>query len=62
MILLSTYFTNQIPFKTILLHGLICDKKGKKMSKTLNNVINPNEIIDKYGCDSLRLFCCENNI
>ncbi|KLL02460.1 MAG: valyl-tRNA synthetase [Mycoplasmataceae bacterium RC_NB112A] len=61
MILLGTYFTGQVPFKEILLHGLIRDKYGKKMSKSLGNGVEPEEIIEKYGCDSLRLFLLENN-
>ncbi|MCE8163993.1 MAG: valine--tRNA ligase [Candidatus Moeniiplasma glomeromycotorum] len=62
MILLGTYFTGQVPFKQILLHGLIRDKYGKKMSKSLGNGVEPDELIAKYGCDSLRLFLLENNV
>ncbi|CAG8785953.1 12955_t:CDS:2, partial [Cetraspora pellucida] len=51
-----------VPFKQILLHGLIRDKHGKKMSKSLGNGVEPDELIEKYGCDSLRLFLLENNI
>ncbi|KLL04658.1 MAG: valyl-tRNA synthetase [Mycoplasmataceae bacterium RV_VA103A] len=62
MILLGTYFTGRVPFKQVLLHGLIRDKHGKKMSKSLGNGVEPDELIEKYGCDSLRLFLLENNI
>jgi len=62
MILLGTYFTGKVPFKQVLLHGLIRDKYGKKMSKSLGNGVEPDELIKKYGCDSLRLFFCQNNI
>jgi valyl-tRNA synthetase len=62
MILLGTYFTGKVPFQQVLLHGLIRDKYGKKMSKSLGNGVEPEELITKYGCDSLRLFLLENNI
>jgi valyl-tRNA synthetase len=62
MILLGAYFTGQVPFQQILLHGLIRDEQGRKMSKSLGNGVEPEEIIEKYGCDSLRLFLLENNI
>lgn len=62
MLLLGTYFTNVVPFQQILLHGLIRDEKGRKMSKSLGNGIEPDMLIEKYGADSLRLFLCENNI
>jgi len=62
MVLLGTYFTGQVPFQQVLLHGLIRDKHGKKMSKSLGNGVEPEEIIEKYGCDSLRLFLLENNV
>jgi valyl-tRNA synthetase len=62
MIILGTYFTGQLPFKQILFHGLIRDEKGRKMSKSLDNGVEPEILIKKYGCDSLRLFLLENNI
>ncbi|MBI4138415.1 MAG: valine--tRNA ligase [Candidatus Wildermuthbacteria bacterium] len=55
MILLSTYLTGQIPFKTVYLHGLVRDNQGRKMSKSLGNIINPLDMIDKYGADATRL-------
>ena len=47
-------FTGQAPFKDILIHGMVRDSQGRKMSKTLGNGIDPIEIIDQYGADSLR--------
>lgn len=47
-------FTGKAPFKDILIHGMVRDSQGRKMSKTLGNGIDPIEIIDKYGADSLR--------
>ena len=61
MILLGYYFTNKVSFKNIYLHGLIKDREGKKMSKSLGNGVEPKEIIDRYGTDSLRLFLLTNN-
>ncbi|KAF6005240.1 hypothetical protein F1559_003167 [Cyanidiococcus yangmingshanensis] len=54
MIMLSLELTGEIPFETIYLHGLVRDANGRKMSKTLGNVIDPLEIIGKYGTDALR--------
>ena len=47
-------FTGKAPFKDILIHGMVRDNQGRKMSKTLGNGIDPIEIIEKYGADSLR--------
>lgn len=55
MILMSTYFMGEIPFKTVYLHGLIRDVKGRKMSKSLGNIIDPLDMIEKYGTDAMRL-------
>ncbi len=46
--------TKQAPFNTVMIHGLIRDDKGRKMSKSLGNGIDPLEMIDQYGCDALR--------
>ena len=46
--------TKQPPFHTVLIHGLVRDAQGRKMSKSLGNGIDPLEMIDKYGCDALR--------
>ena len=50
------HLTNSRPFKDCLIHGLIRDKQGRKMSKSLGNGVDPMDVIDKYGCDSLRYF------
>lgn len=55
MILMSTYLTGEVPFKTVYLHGLVRDDKGRKMSKSLDNIINPLDMIAKYGADATRL-------
>ncbi len=55
MILASTYALGEVPFKTVYLSGLIRDKQGHKMSKSLGNGIDPLEMIDAYGADALRL-------
>lgn len=49
-------FTDKRPFKDCLIHGLIRDKQGRKMSKSLGNGVDPMDVIDKYGADSLRYF------
>ncbi|MFA5211237.1 MAG: valine--tRNA ligase [Patescibacteria group bacterium] len=55
MILMTTYTFGDIPFKTVYLHGLVRDEKGKKMSKSLGNTIDPLQMIEKYGADATRL-------
>ncbi len=55
MIIMTIYTTGQIPFEKVYLHGLIRDKQGRKMSKSLGNGIDPLEMIAKYGADALRL-------
>ena len=52
----SLKFTGKRPFKDCLIHGLIRDKQGRKMSKSLGNGVDPMDVIEKYGCDSLRYF------
>ncbi|HDH63353.1 MAG TPA: valine--tRNA ligase, partial [Firmicutes bacterium] len=54
MIMFGMYFMKEEPFKHVYLHGLIRDERGKKMSKTLGNVIDPLELLDKYGADATR--------
>ena len=54
MMMMQLAVVNEVPFHTIYLHQLVRDEKGKKMSKTTGNVIDPLEIIDEYGADALR--------
>ena len=56
MVFQGLHFTNQRPFEKCLIHGLIRDKEGRKMSKSLGNGVDPMDVIDKYGADSLRYF------
>ncbi|MEG2395407.1 MAG: valine--tRNA ligase [Oscillospiraceae bacterium] len=53
--------TGQVPFDTVLIHGLVRDSQGRKMSKSLGNGIDPLEVIDKYGADALRFTLATNN-
>ena len=55
MIFSGLTYTNQVPFDTVLIHGLVRDAQGRKMSKSLGNGIDPLEIIEQYGADALRL-------
>jgi len=54
MITSSLYLMNDIPFKDVVVHGLVRDSQGRKMSKTLGNGVDPIEVIENYGADSLR--------
>ncbi|GAA4223467.1 valyl-tRNA synthetase [Sagittula marina] len=54
MIMMQLAVTDEVPFHTVYLHQLVRDEKGKKMSKTTGNVIDPLEIVDEYGADALR--------
>lgn len=57
MMLLCTYIDpeGRSPFKHVYLHGLVRDEQGRKMSKSIGNVVNPLDLVDKYGADALRL-------
>ncbi|MDO8582067.1 MAG: valine--tRNA ligase [bacterium] len=55
MIMMTTYALDEVPFKTVYLHGLVRDKFGKKMSKSKGNGIDPLDMIAKYGADAVRL-------
>ena len=55
MILMSGFLLGCVPFRRVYLHGLVRDGQGRKMSKSLGNIINPLDMIDKYGADATRL-------
>ncbi|AHI52930.1 valine--tRNA ligase [Spiroplasma culicicola] len=61
MIFQSLEFTKEKPFKDVLIHGLIRDEEGRKMSKSLGNGVDPMDVIDQYGSDSLRHFLLTNS-
>lgn len=54
MIFSGLYFMGEIPFSDVLIHGIVRDKAGKKMSKSLGNVIDPLDLIERFGADALR--------
>jgi valyl-tRNA synthetase len=55
MMMFGIYLTGEVPFKVIHLHSRIVDSKGQKMSKSKGNVVNPIEMVDRYGADALRM-------
>lgn len=55
MIMMGIYVTGEIPFREVYLHGLVLDEHGQKMSKSKGNVINPLDLVSKYGSDAFRL-------
>ena len=57
----ARHFMHDVPFKDCLIHGLIRDEKGRKMSKSLGNGIDPIDLINQYGADALRLFLSTNS-
>ena len=61
MIFSGLEHTGKIPFDTVLIHGLVRDAQGRKMSKSLGNGIDPLEIIDQYGADALRFTLATGN-
>jgi len=56
MAFMSEYFMKELPFKDVIIHGLVRDMSGRKMSKSLGNGVDPMDIIEKYGADALRFF------
>ncbi|WP_423362968.1 valine--tRNA ligase [Mycoplasma sp. P36-A1] len=61
MIFMSHEFLDDKPFEDVLIHGLVRDSEGRKMSKSLGNGVDPMDVIDKYGADSLRFFLTTNS-
>ena len=61
MIFQSLHFTKQRPFEHVLIHGLIRDEQGRKMSKSLGNGVDPMDVIEEYGADTLRFFLTTNS-
>ena len=57
----ARHFTKNIPFKDVLIHGLIRDAQGRKMSKSLGNGVDPMDVIEEYGVDALRFFLTTNS-
>lgn len=55
MLMLGIYLTGEVPFKDVYLHGLVRDGQGRKMSKSVGNVVNPIDLVTKYGADALRM-------
>jgi valyl-tRNA synthetase len=55
MMMMGGYLTGKMPFKDVYLHGLVRDEKGQKMSKSKGNVVNPLDLVAKYGADALRM-------
>jgi valyl-tRNA synthetase len=56
MMMLGLHFAGDVPFRTVYLHSMVLGEDGKKMSKTRGNVVDPMELIEKYGADSLRFY------
>ena len=62
MVMLGLEFRNEIPFRHVFIHGIVRDKSGKKMSKSLGNVIDPLEIMKQYGTDALRFSLASSSV
>jgi valyl-tRNA synthetase len=58
MMMMGLHFMDDVPFRTVCIHGLVRDERGQKMSKSKGNVIDPLELIEKYGTDALRFTIC----
>lgn len=61
MIFSGIEHTGQVPFNTVFLHGMVLDEQGRKMSKSLDNGIDPLEVIDEYGADAMRFMLASGN-
>jgi valyl-tRNA synthetase len=58
MIMQGIHFMDDVPFRTVYIHGLVRDERGQKMSKSKGNIIDPLELIDRFGADALRFTIC----
>ena len=58
MMMFGLHFTGKVPFTTVFLHSMVLGEDGQKMSKTKGNVVDPVELIDRYGADALRFYLC----
>ncbi|MGI6119727.1 MAG: valine--tRNA ligase [Desulfosporosinus sp.] len=61
MIFMALEFMKEVPFRQVMIHGLVLDAQGRKMSKSLGNGVDPIEVIDKYGADTLRFMMITGN-
>jgi len=58
MMMMGLHFMDDVPFRTVYIHGLVRDERGQKMSKSKGNIIDPLELIDSFGADALRFTIC----
>ena len=56
MIMFGLYVMGDVPFDTVYIHGMVRDEQGRKMSKSLGNVVNPDDVVKAYGADTMRLY------